>query len=145
MWLKARTNSSSSSDIWHYFSVPDSYSKKSKRDSLVDTLEYRLNANVMHHTYHGVEWKRVKIENVPREVLDKQIESAQSDLKHARVAVKFLKEEAQKCKKTEIKKKCDVCKGKRTTMARGLSGKLDRVVDCVYCRGKGKRKYYSIY
>jgi len=134
-WYKARYMTSSSLSKWRYFIVPDAYKKG---DSLVKYIETSVNAPTWSEHYHHVEYKKVKIADIPREILDYGIRHTEDSILIEKAYLKNLKEEAKKCRVVSITQKCKYCKGKRVLKIR------EKSEPCFSCKD-GTEKGYDIY
>ena len=139
-WYKARTDSASDYGDWNYFFISDNEEKYVNKSY----FENRVGANTGHDCYRGLEYKKVKTENVPREIVDLRIKDYKKELENIPKTIlslkrnlKFFKSEAKKCKKIEIRKKCIYCNGK------GFTTKFNE--DCYVCHGEGTVKDYNTY
>ncbi len=168
-WVKARTSSSSHYGKWHYIYIRDSLFERENREFLIEHLEDTLGANTSHHTYHGVQWQRVKVENIPKEVFQYKIDSLKATYKDALASIKYLEDEASKCKIIQYSLKCTSCNGtgrafdfirkkgqsEYGTKGRKVFRKEIRMVEfsgtqhdanaCIRCNGTGRVKDYSPY
>lgn len=134
MWYKTRFMDSSGCSKWKYIYVNDAEISKDEMDSM---MERACNAPTWSEHYRKTEYMKVKIENVPREVVEKIIESKKFELDCAKSFLKFYTEEAKKCKVFEVKVKCKRCKGKRKIVARNCVGGF---MEC-FCKDGTQKEY----
>ncbi len=146
-WFKYRENSSSGSSKWKFHFISDEeYAKwgKNTKSRLEEEILNVSNANTDSEHWRGIDIKKIAIETIPREVLESRLKDAKDALKWAlqapkfhRKRIKFLRDEAKKCKVIEVRVRCKSCKGKGKTKFQ------DRILDCHYCDKTGKVKTYT--
>ncbi len=147
MWYKFRTSSSHGYSKWIYRDIVDS--ENMSKESLVDLMERISGVNTGHDLYHGMQYMKVKVENIPGEIIKGLAVEAHKDIeryvkasKSAAVREKQLKSMLKKCKVMEPSKRCKSCKGKGYQIFKNAqSGKPKQ--DCFICRSTGRVKEYS--
>lgn len=128
-WYKARYGTSAGHSDWKYINITPS----KKKEVLVVDIEAAINAPTWSEHYRGIEYRTVKIEDIPREVILKKAEDAKRLADAYTNSHTRLLEEAKKCKRDKVLKPCPYCR------KRGV-GKFD----CFVCKGTGKRREYDV-
>ncbi len=143
MWFKVRSCSSSGCTKWKFVSINETIAKY--KESLVKYLEEDINAPTWSEHYRGIQYSKIAIEKIPREVIDRRIKDTEFSIECQKSSLKNLKEMASKCKVIEIKKKCNRCKGKMKIIIKNSKGEKTEHM-CFICSGKdGFIKDYELY
>lgn len=132
-WYKVRSNTSAGTGDWMYV-----YIDTDNKDVLDELLTKYSDAPTWSEHYRGIDYKKVKTEDVPKEVINRYIENFKLNIKFYTDRKKMFEKMALECKNEFVLKKCDRCKG---------SGKAvyNNNLKCMICDGTGKCREYILW
>lgn len=144
MWYKARIKTSAEIGGWRYVKVPD----RICRDELAGYIRDRIGAPMFSEHYRGVDFRRVEIASIPREVLRAKLAEASASVAatarafdDARDVYRRLNEDMAKCRVEMRQVRCRYCRGMGF---RTCGHRVDPSLMCLSCHGSGKVKAYKV-